>query len=290
MGVYIAALGFGLVSAAVLAVAAVGFTMQFAITDILNLAYGGVMIAGAYVAYFLNQRGVNIWIDMMASAAAGAVISVLLNRFLYTPFQRRKASHVTLIIVTLATGIIITNAMLGFAGPNSVTYTFNGGPTLRWGSFQLTSAQLGIIALSVALMASIHALLRFTRLGKAMRATASNPNLARNCGIRTGRVISVTWLITGALCGIAGTVFALDSGSFVPSSAAGFIVVILAAAILGGVGQPYGAMLGALLIGEVTELSAAAWSPDYKDVIAFVLLLIVMVARPQGILLRGATR
>jgi len=158
------------------------------------------------------------------------------------------------------------------------------------GLLQLTSAQLGIIALSVALMASIHALLRFTRLGKAMRATASNPNLARNCGIRTGRVISVTWLITGALCGIAGTVFALDSGSFVPSSAAGFIVVILAAAILGGVGQPYGAMLGALLIGEVTELSAAAWSPDYKDVIAFVLLLIVMVARPQGILLRGATR
>lgn len=289
MNIYVAALGFGIVSAAVLAIAAVGFTMQFAITNILNLAYGGVMITGAYTAYALNHQGVDIWIAMMAAAAVGAVLSLVLNRYLYGPFQRRKANHVTLIIVTLAAGIVLTNGLQAGAGADNVTYTFANGPLIKFGGLELTAAQLGIVGLSFALMIAIHLLLRYSKLGKAMRATASNPDLARNCGIRTGTVITLTWLITGALAGTAGTVFAMDSGSFAPTSAATFIVVILAAAILGGVGHAYGAMLGAVLIGLATELSAAATSADYKDVIAFLILLIVMVARPQGILARSAS-
>ncbi|MGH9059628.1 MAG: ABC transporter permease subunit, partial [Acidimicrobiales bacterium] len=93
MGIYIAAIGFGLVAAAVLAIAAVGFTMQFAVTDILNLAYGGVMIAAAFVAYAVNRLGVTIWLGVMAGAAAGAVLSVLLNRIVYAPFKRRRISN-----------------------------------------------------------------------------------------------------------------------------------------------------------------------------------------------------
>ena len=89
MSLFLASLGFGLVTAAVLAIAAVGFTMQFAVTDVLNLAFGAVMIASAFVAYALNQAGVNVWIGLLAAAVAGAVASVLLNRGIYTPFQRR---------------------------------------------------------------------------------------------------------------------------------------------------------------------------------------------------------
>ena len=89
MSLFLASVGFGLVTAAVLAIAAVGFTMQFAVTDVLNLAYGAVMIASAFVAYALNQAGVNVWIALLAAAAAGAVGSVLLNQGIYTPFQRR---------------------------------------------------------------------------------------------------------------------------------------------------------------------------------------------------------
>jgi branched-chain amino acid transport system permease protein/neutral amino acid transport system permease protein len=138
-------------------------------------------------------------------------------------------------------------------------------------------------------MLAIHALLTYTRLGKAMRATAANPTLARNCGIPTRRVIDLVWLITGALCGLAGVVAALNAGTFTIDSGAAFLITILAAAVLGGVGQPYGAMIGAVLIGLITELSAAAWSPEYKDVVAFGVLVVVMVLRPQGLLAkRGA--
>jgi branched-subunit amino acid ABC-type transport system permease component len=117
-----------------------------------------------------------------------------------------------------------------------------------------------------------------------MRATAANRNLARNCGIRTARIVTLTWAITGALCGIAGTVFAINDGSFGATSADLFLVVILAAVFLGGPGQAYGAMAGAVIIGLATEISAAYIQPSYKDVIAFVVLLVMLAVRPQGLL------
>src|SRR6266516_1198012 len=107
MSLFLASLGFGLVTAAVLAIAAVGFTMQFAVTDVLNLAYGAVMIASAFVAYALNQAGVNIWIGLLAAAAAGSAGSVLLNRGIYTPFQRRGSAPITMVIVSLGMTLII---------------------------------------------------------------------------------------------------------------------------------------------------------------------------------------
>src|SRR5438874_11412378 len=121
-----------------------------------------------------------------------------------------------------------------------------------------------IIVLAVALMVGIHALLRYTRLGKAMRATAANPTLARNCGIPTQRVIDMVWLITGALCGVAGVVAALNSDSFAIASGGGVLITALAAAVLGGAGQPRGAMVGAVIIGPMTEPTAEAWSAEHK--------------------------
>ncbi len=143
------------------------------------------------------------------------------------------------------------------------------------------------MGLAVVLMTSLHVLLRFTKLGKAMRATAANQTLARNSGIRTRRVIDVTWALTGALCGLAGTVFAIDSASFGPSSAGLFLVVILAAAVFGGIGRPYGAMAGAVVLGIVTEVSAALIAPDYKEIVAFMILLVLMAVRPQGVFARA---
>jgi branched-chain amino acid transport system permease protein/neutral amino acid transport system permease protein len=158
------------------------------------------------------------------------------------------------------------------------------GPTFQAGGLILTAVQLVIMAIAVAAMAGVHVLLRYTRLGKAMRATAANRDLARNCGIRTGRVITATWALTGALCGLAGTVFAIDAGSFAATSTDLFLVLILAAVFLGGPGQPYGAMLGALIIGLATEVSAVFIPADYKYVIAFVALLVMLGVRPTGLL------
>ena len=288
MSLFLASLGFGLVTAAVLAIAAVGFTMQFAVTDVLNLAYGAVMIASAFVAYALNQAGVNVWIGLLAAAAAGAVGSVLLNQGIYTPFQRRVGdaarSRITLVIVSLGMTLIIEFGLQAIVGGTSVSYTMSQGPTVKAGGLVLTAVQFVIIGLAVVVMAAVHVLLRYTKLGKAMRATSANRSLARNCGIRTGRIVTVTWAVTGALCGIAGTVFAINNGSFGATSADLFLVVILAAVFLGGPGSAYGAMLGALIIGLATEISAAYITPSYKDVIAFAVLLIMLAVRPSGLL------
>jgi branched-chain amino acid transport system permease protein/neutral amino acid transport system permease protein len=288
MSLYEAALGFGLVSMSVIALAAVGFTMQFGVTNLINLAYGQIMISSAYVAYFLNRAGVTIWIGMIVGAVFGAFFSYLLNRVVYGPFQRKNTGPLGMVIVSLAVSLMMANLLLPIVGVYNVSYH---EPTslLRFGGVVLTTNQLAIMGLSVLVMLAIHGLLRYTRLGKAMRATAANPTLARNCGIPTQRVVDVVWLITGALCGLAGVVAALNSDSFQIANGSGFLITALAAAVLGGAGQPYGAMIGAVVIGMVTELSAATWSAEYKEVVAFGILVFVMVLRPQGLLAkRGA--
>jgi branched-subunit amino acid ABC-type transport system permease component len=284
VSIFVESVGFGVVTAAVLALASVGFTLQFAVTNVLNLAYGGVMIVSAYAAYLLNEHGVEIWIAVLASIVTGALLSLFLNNVIYTPFQRRGTSPIAMVIVSLGMTLILVFGTQALAGPTNVSYVMSQGATIKAGSIVLTVVQLVIIALSIVVMLLVHALIRFTRLGKAMRATAANRNLARNCGIRTDRVVSLTWLITGALCGLAGATFAINSGTFGATSADVFLVLILAAVFLGGPGQPYGAMLGALVIGVATEASASIVVSDYKDVIAFVILLAMLTVRPNGLL------
>jgi branched-subunit amino acid ABC-type transport system permease component len=289
VNLFVAAFGFGLVSMSVIAIAAVGFTMQFGITNMINLAYGEVMISSAYLAYYLNRAGISIWIGMVAGALFGAVFSFLLNRVVYAPFMRKGTANLGMVIVSLAVSLMISNLLLPIVGYYSVSYQEDAGSLIRLGGIALTRDQIIVIGIAVVLMLGIHALLTYSRLGKAMRATAANPTLARNCGIPTQRVIDSVWLITGALCGLAGVVAALNSDSFAIANGSAFLITILAAAVLGGVGQPYGAMIGAVLIGLITELSAAAWSPEYKEVVAFGILVLVMVLRPQGLLAkRGA--
>jgi len=284
VSVLVESIGFGLVTAAVLALASVGFTLQFAVTNVLNLAYGGVMIVSAYAAYVLNNAGVNVWLAVLASIVTGAALSLFLNNVIYTPFQRKGTSPIAMVIVSLGMTLILVFGTQAIAGPTNVSYAMSQGATVKLGSIELTVVQLVIIALSLVVMVLVHALIRYTRLGKAMRATAANRNLARNCGIRTDRVVSVTWLITGALCGLAGATFAINSGTFGATSTDVFLVLILAAVFLGGPGEPYGAMLGALVIGIATEASAAVIVSDYKDVIAFLILLAMLAVRPNGLL------
>jgi len=284
VSLFLASIGFGLVTASVLAIASVGFTLQFGVTDVLNLAFGAIMILGAFVAYWVNQSGISVWLGLLLAVAACAAASVLLNSVVYTPFQRRGASPITMVIVSLGMTLIIEFGLAALVGGVGVSYTMGNGPTFRAGGLILTGVQIVIMAIAVAAMAGVHVLLRYTRLGKAMRATAANRNLARNCGIRTGRVITATWALTGALCGLAGTVFAIDAGSFSATSTDLFLVLILAAVFLGGPGQPYGAMLGAVIIGLATEVSAVFIPADYKYVIAFVALLIMLGVRPTGLL------
>jgi branched-subunit amino acid ABC-type transport system permease component len=284
MSILVASVGFGLITAGVLAIAAVGLTLQFAVTDVLNLAFAAVMTAGAFIAYWINQAGVSIWLALLVAMAACSLLSVVLNQLVYAPFQRRGSSPITIVIVSLGMALIIEFGIQAIVGGVNVSYTMSQGATLRGGGLILTTVQIVILAISLAVMGGAHVLLRYSKLGKAMRATAANRSLARNCGIRTSRVITTTWALTGALGGLAGTVFAIDIGSFGPASTDLFLVLILAAVFLGGPGHAYGAMLGAILIGLSTEVSAAYIPPDYKYVIAFVALLVMLAVRPSGLL------
>ena len=290
MSTLLPAIGFGLVTASILAVAGVGFTLQFGVTNILNLAYGEIMTAAAFVAYLVTSAGISVWLALVAGGAFGAVFSVLLNRALYTPFVRRGTRLFGMIIVTIAVSLIVQNSMLAIFGANFFSLSMARPASVHIAGMVFTTVQLAIIGVAVVAMLLIHLLLRYTKLGKAMRATATDPDLARNCGIATERVIDLAWAISGALCGLAGVILVMNLTAFTDTTGAQFLIPIIAVAVLGGIGQPYGAMLGALIIGIVSELAAAVISPDYKNVVAFVILVMVLLARPQGILSEIATR
>jgi branched-chain amino acid transport system permease protein/neutral amino acid transport system permease protein len=280
----IPAIGFGLITASILAIAAVGFTLQFSVTNILNLAYGDIMTAGAFAAFLANHAGVNIWICLVIAALFGAVFSMLLNRYVYFQFVRRGTRLFAMIIVTIAVSLIIQNLLLAIFRPTFFSYHTESGPSYHFGSMIFTASQLAIMGIAVLAMLSVHLLFTQTKLGKAMRATATNPALARSCGIATDRVIDLAWLLSGALCGTAGVVLVLNTATFNEGTGAGFLVPIIAAAVLGGIGQPYGAMLGAITIGLAGEIAAVLISPSYKSVAAFLILIVVLLLRPQGIL------
>jgi branched-subunit amino acid ABC-type transport system permease component len=129
----------------------------------------------------------------------------------------------------------------------------------------------------------VHLLLRYTYFGRAQRAVAENLALARASGINAARVINRTWLLTGSLAGLAGYVLGISTGGLYPAMGFQFLLVVFAAAILGGIGQPYGAMAGALVVGVTMEVSALYISSDYKTVIAFGLLIAALLVRPQGL-------
>jgi branched-subunit amino acid ABC-type transport system permease component len=284
------AIGFGIVTASILAVAGVGFTLQFGVTNILNLAYGDIMTAAAFVAYLVTSAGFSVWLALVTGAAFGSVFSVLLNRCIYTPFVRRGTRLFGMIIVTIAVSLIVQNGLLAIFGANFFSLKMPRSAPVHIAGMVFTTVQLAIIAIAVVAMLLIHLLLRYTKLGKAMRATAADPDLARNCGIATDRVIDLAWAISGALCGLAGVILVMNVTAFTDTTGAQFLIPIVAVAVLGGIGQPYGAMLGALVIGITSEVAAAIFNPEYKDVVAFVILVIVLLARPQGILSEVATR
>jgi len=287
--VFVQSIGFGLVTASILALASVGFTLQFGVSNILNLAYGDVMTACAFAGYAVNQVGGSIAESLAAGAGFGAVASVLLNRLVYRPFVRHGTKLFGMVVVSLAVGIIIQNIVLAAYGATFFSYSFPPGRQVHILGMIFDTFQLMIIGLAVAAMALVQLLLTRTRLGKAMRATAANPSLARASGVSTERIVDLAWLISGALCGLAGVVLVLNTSAFQSATGSGFLVVIVAAAVLGGVGQPAGAMLASLVLGVITEVAAGFISPSFKEVIAFGVLVVVLLFRPAGLFGQGST-
>ena len=281
---YFHAIGFGLVTASILALSSVGLTLQFGVTNYINFAYGELLTFGAYFTWVANSHyGWNIWVALLVGAMMVGIVGVILNVFVLQPFIRRQYPVLFMLVVTFGLSLILSNLILAIWGADFRSYTVAPDKQYNIGPFLLTGQQLIIIGISVATMIAIHVLLTYTKLGKAMRAMSDNPTLARSCGINTELVTNFTWLLSGFLGGLAGVVLALNITSFQPAFGGDFLFVIFAAVILGGIGKPYGAMAGALVIGIVTEVAAVPLNSAYKNDAAFAILVLVLLLRPQGI-------
>lgn len=280
----VAAIGFGLVAGSILSIATVGFTLQFSVTGVFNLAYASVMAVSMFIALWFTNLGLNVWLTLPIAGLAAAVISVALNLGIVEPLMKRGITATGMIIATLAVSLVLVNILLAIVRPGFSTFGRTDPTVYRFLGQIITSTQLEIMALSVGLMILIRLLLVRTKLGKAMRAVASNNDLARSCGINSRLIINTTWALSGFLCGIAAVVLGMSVSVFSTTTAQSFLVIILAAAVLGGIGNPYGAMIGALVLGVTSEILAVIFAPQWKDVLALVVLIGVLLLRPQGII------
>ena len=257
MSQIVLSLGFGLVTASILALGAVGFTLQFGVTNLFNLAFGENMTVAAFVAYLaMVTLHWNMWWAMAAGAAGGMVLSLLIARVLYLPFLRRGTSQFAMVMVTVAVSFILKNVLQMFSGATYYSYQLPPEPPIRFLGMVFDSRQLTIIGLAAVSLLGLHLLFKYTRIGKAMRATSDNAVLARSVGIPTTRIVSVAWLLSGLLAGLAGVALAINLGSFASGTGGSYLLLIVAAAVFGSVGEPYGAVLGALVIGLVSEVAA----------------------------------
>ncbi|MHB1577181.1 MAG: branched-chain amino acid ABC transporter permease [Candidatus Dormibacteria bacterium] len=283
MHLLIQSIGFGVAAGAVLSLGAVGFTLQFGISNVLNITYGALMSVGAFLGLFMLGLGWNVWLTMAIGGLVIGLCSVALNRGLITPLVGKGMQPFGLVIVSVSAGIVVEYVIVAVAGPATQSYGNLGGATLNFLGWTLSTAQVVIIAITIVLMGGLHLLLTRTQLGRAMRATSSNRTLARSCGIATSRVSDIAWFISGTFCGMAGIALAITIESFDFTLGSIFLIPMIAAAVLGGVGQPYGAMVGGLVVGVVSSVSAAYWDPAYQSVVAFGILIIMLLVRPRGL-------
>ncbi|CAG4932056.1 unnamed protein product, partial [Acidithrix sp. C25] len=282
---FLLTLGFGFVSASIYALLSVGLSLQFGVTNFVNFAYGAYLGVGMLLTYtFSATLGLPFWLSIVLATIGTGIVSMLISEFILSPFVKRRKSLFYMLIVTFGLSLILDNVLQIIYGVGFNEYPIGQSSPVTIGPFSFTGNQLIIIAIAGIVMIGVHLLLSRSRLGKAMRAMSDNADLARASGIDTNMVTRWTWFISGALAGLGGIVLALNIVSFQTTSGDALLFVIFAAVILGGIGQTYGAMLGALIIGVVTEVSTVFISSAYKQDIAFLVLVIMLLVRPQGLI------
>ena len=270
-----------LLNAALIAPPAIAFTLIFAVLRFPNFAVGGLITVGAYAAWTANvPLGLPLALAVLVGMAATAGVALACDRVVFAPL--RRSDSITLLVVSIALALVLENIVRFAYGNDLRGFDLPLTRPMTWGGLSATVEQLWVLAGGVAIAAAMHALLAHTRLGKAMRAVADNPALAAARGIRTGRVIAATWAIAGALLGAAGVMAGLDL-VIEPLTGWQLTIPILAAAILGGIGSPYGAMLGAVVVGLAEELTVLILPSTYKVAVSFAIIAVLLLVRPQGL-------
>ena len=287
----------GLVVGSIVGLGAMGLTLTFGVLKFANFAHADLMTLGMYLAFFvivdLGIVGGHIgpfsfgWgmIPAVLFAWAGvSAVSVGADRFVFRPLRRRGTDFLSIGIASLGIAIALQATVQAVWGSAPLRYHNEIHPawTLA-GGLKLKADQLLIVGLTLAMAVALYVLLHRTRLGTAMRATADNAPLAEASGIDTERVRVATWVIAAAMTAVAGVMFAVQSQLRFDAGFEFLLLPMFAAVILGGIGNPWGALVGGLIVGISQEVSTEWINTGFKPGVPFLLLILILIVRPRGI-------
>jgi branched-chain amino acid transport system permease protein len=285
------------------ALGAIGITLTFGILRFANFAHGEIMMSGAYLTWTVMAIAgyAGLTLHPLVAMVPATLLVILLflgtDKFFYKPF--RKADTIKVVMASFGMMLIIRSAVQVIWGPNQLTFVrgiAKPNPVLSDLSGDIgmmliiPNKHLFIFAGTVIIVIALSYLLNRTRIGKAMRAVSDSPDLAHVTGIDVDKVIRATWIVGGICATAAGVFLVMDVQMLETTMGFRMLLPMFAAAILGGIGKPYGAVFGGLVIGLAEELSAYPWigdtpllSPGYKTGVAFAIMVIMLIVRPQGL-------
>jgi len=276
---------YGIISGSILALGAIGLTLIYGILNFANFAHGDLMALGAYLALFFKvSLALPMWLAFILGMLCTALLGVCLERVWFRPLRQREARAAIMAISSLGLALILQNLIRMLWGPQVQYYSraIHFPFTVPVLQVRLNMQQVLIFAIALGLVILVSLFLQRTKLGKAMRATSDNFTLALISGIDTERVVLWTWLLGAGLAAAGGILLGM-SVRLQPIMGWDLLLPIFAATILGGIGSPYGAMAGALVIGLAEELSTPFIPTEYKPAVSLVLLVLVLLVRPRGL-------
>ncbi|KTG10189.1 branched-chain amino acid ABC transporter permease [Haloprofundus marisrubri] len=290
----------GLVFSCIIVLGGIGLSLVYSIADFANFAHGDLMTVGAFAAFVsagalagvlpdvtFFELPLALYVGLFVGMAAAALVAVGTEWLVYRPLK--NAGSIELLITSIGVALAYRALIQMQFGSGQRSYAIDRQGRVEWlfdaVGVALTPRDFVVIGLTLALVVGLHALLQYTTLGRKMRATADNPNLARVSGIRTREVVLAMWIIGGALAAAGGVFLGIDL-LVRPRMGFDLLLVVFAAVILGGIGSVYGAMLGGLVIGMAHELTPAIpfVGVEYASGVAFVLMVAILLLRPHGIM------
>lgn len=288
----------GLNTGSIYALIALGYTLVYGVLQLINFAHSEVFmggsLAGLLALNFLTNNGQNagahwLFIALIPGMIAGALLAVALERFAYRPLRRRNAARLSYLISAIGASLLLQDLVRIWRGNAFENYpeTITARPIIRLGDITINSKQILVFVAMIVMVFGLDFFVQRTRTGKGIRAVAQDAETAGMMGVDINRVITATFLLGGLLAGAAGVLYGMSFSQ--TRFDLGFIPGIKAftAAVLGGIGNIRGALLGGLILGVVENVGSGCFGNQWKDVIAFVMLVGVLMFRPTGILGEG---
>jgi len=273
----------GLSLGSVYALGAVGLTLVYGILKLVNFAHGEFLTFGAYMAFLVSVTwGAPFVLGLLFAIAATAALGVAFERIMWGPMRARKAGLLQLLLMAIGLAFLLQNTIQFIWGTQVRSLDVNVTDTVEFLGLRIGQTDLLVIVIGFVTLLAIGAMLRFTLLGKRMRALSDNFDLAETAGVDTSRVVLYTWVFAGGLAGLAG-VLAGAVTTVKPQMGFELLLPIFAAVILGGIGDAFGALAGGIVLGLVIEWSTLVIEPRWKISVGFAVLILVLFIRPQGI-------